>query len=85
MADVKEIKDIKIVPFTLMSSSISAILTFIIGLITAIFLGIAVAFLPAPFGGLLAGLGVAWQLSLRSLRPLRFRMQDTDCHRAQSL
>lgn len=59
MANVVEIKSAKIVPFTLMSSSISAILTFIIGLITAIFLGIAVAFLPAPLGGLLAGLGVA--------------------------
>ena len=59
MVNVVEIKSAKIVPFTLMSSSISAILTFIIGLITAIFLGIAVAFLPAPLGGLLAGLGVA--------------------------
>ena len=59
MANIVEIKSAKIVPFTLMSSSISAILTFIIGLIAAIFLGIAVAFLPAPLGGLLAGLGVA--------------------------
>ena len=59
MVNVVEIKSAKIVPFTLMSSSISAILTFIIGLITAIFLGIAVAFLPAPLGGLLAGLSVA--------------------------
>jgi len=59
MVDVKEIKDIKIVPFTLMSSSISAILAFIGGVLLAILLGITVAFLPAPLGGLLAGLGVA--------------------------
>ncbi|MGF7117545.1 hypothetical protein [Methanobacterium oryzae] len=59
MVDVKEIKEIKIVPFTLMSSSISAILAFIGGILLAIFLGIAVAFLPSPWGGLLAGFGVA--------------------------
>lgn len=59
MVDVKEIKEIKIVPFTLMSSSISAILAFIGGILLALMLGIAVAFLPAPLGGLLAGLGIA--------------------------
>ena len=59
MVDVKEIKDIKIVPFTLMSSSISAILAFIGGVLLAILLGITVALLPAPLGGLLAGFGVA--------------------------
>lgn len=59
MVDIKEIKKIKIVPFTLMSSSISAILAFIGGILLAIFLGIAVAFLPSPLGGLLAGFGVA--------------------------
>ncbi len=59
MANVVEIKSAKIVPFTLMSSSISAILAFIYGIIMAIILGITVAFLPAPLGGLLAGLGVA--------------------------
>lgn len=59
MANVVEIKSAKIVPFTLMSSSISAILAFIGGLIMAIMLGIVVAILPAPLGGLLAGLGAA--------------------------
>ena len=59
MANVVEIKSAKIVPFTLMSSSISAILAFIGGILFAIIAGIAVALLPAPWGGLLAGLGVA--------------------------
>jgi len=59
MEKVVEIKSAKIVPFTLMSSSISAILAFIGGILFAIMAGIAVAFLPAPWGGLLAGLGVA--------------------------
>jgi hypothetical protein len=59
MVDVKEIKSIKIVPFTLMSSSISAILAFIGGILFAITLGIIVAVLPSPLGGALAGLGVA--------------------------
>lgn len=56
MVDIKEISSIKIVPFTLMSSTISAILAFISGVILALILGIIVAFLPAPLGGLLAGL-----------------------------
>lgn len=59
MVDVKEISKIKIVPFTLMNSTISAILAFIFGIIIALFLGIAVAFLPSPLGGALAGLGIA--------------------------
>jgi len=59
MANVVEIKNAKIVPFTLMSSSISAILAFIGGILFAIMAGILVALLPAPLGGLLAGLGVA--------------------------
>jgi hypothetical protein len=59
MVDIKEISNIKIVPFTLMSSTISAILAFIFGIIIALFLGIAVAFLPSPLWGILAGLGIA--------------------------
>jgi len=59
MANVVEIKSAKIVPLTLMSSSISAILAFIGGLLFALLAGIAVALLPAPLGGLLAGIGVA--------------------------
>lgn len=61
MVDVKEIKSIKIVPFTLMSSSISAILAFIGAIIFALTVGIIAAFLPpqlAPFGSLLTGLGI---------------------------
>jgi hypothetical protein len=61
MVDVKEIKSIKIVPFTLMSSSISAILAFIGAIIFALAVGIISAFLPpqlAPLGSLLAGLGL---------------------------
>ena len=61
MVDVKEIKEIKIVPFTLMSSSISAILAFIGAIIFAIALGIISAVLPpqlAPLGSALAGFGI---------------------------
>lgn len=61
MADVKEIKNIKIVPITLMSSSISAILAFIGAIIFAIAVGIIAAILPpqlAPLGSALAGFGI---------------------------
>lgn len=61
MVDVKEIKEIKIVPFTLMSSSISAILAFIGAIIFALAVGIIAAVLPpqlAPFGSALTGLGI---------------------------
>jgi hypothetical protein len=61
MADVKEIKNIKIVPITLMSSSISAILAFIGAIIFALVVGIIAAVLPpqlAPFSSLLTGLGI---------------------------
>ena len=59
MVDLKEISNIKIVPYTLMSATILAILIFIIGIIIAITLGLVVAFLPSPLGGAIAGLGVA--------------------------
>jgi hypothetical protein len=61
MVDVKEIRKIKIVPFTLMSSSISAILAFIGAIIFAISVGIISALLPpelAPLGSALAGFGI---------------------------
>lgn len=61
MADIKEIKNIKIVPITLMSSSISAILAFIGAIIFAIAVGIIAAVLPpqlAPLGSALAGFGI---------------------------
>ena len=61
MVDVKEIKEIEIVPFTLMSSSISAILAFIGAILFAIAVGIISAVLPpqlAPLGSALAGFGI---------------------------
>lgn len=61
MVDVKEIKNIKIAPFTLMSSSISAILAFISGIIIALAFGIIALFIPpqfAPLGSFLSALGL---------------------------
>lgn len=61
MVDVKEITSIKIVPFTLMSSSISAILAFIGGILFALTVGLVSLFLPpqlAPLGSFLTGLGL---------------------------
>lgn len=57
-----EIKSIKIVPFTLMSSSISAILALIGAIIFTLALGIIAAVLPPQFASLaslLSGLGIA--------------------------
>ncbi|MBI5680950.1 MAG: hypothetical protein HZC47_08660 [Methanobacterium sp.] len=57
-----EIKSIKIVPFTLMSSSISAILALIGAIILTLALGVIAAVLPpqfAPLASLLAGFGLA--------------------------
>jgi len=59
MVDVKEIKSVKIVPFTLMTSAVSAILALIYAIILLLLSGIIAAFLPAEIGGLVAGLGVA--------------------------
>ncbi|MGZ7115915.1 MAG: hypothetical protein ACXVHS_00500, partial [Methanobacterium sp.] len=61
MVDVKEVSSIKIVPFTLMTSSISAILAFIGAIIFALVIGIVALLLPpqlAPLGSLLTGLGI---------------------------
>ncbi|MDD1774164.1 MAG: hypothetical protein LUQ24_01390 [Methanobacterium sp.] len=58
MVDVKEIKAVKLAPFTLMASSISAILAFIGAILYLILFSIVGAFLP-NFGAALALLGVA--------------------------
>jgi hypothetical protein len=58
MVDVKEIKAVKLTPFTLMASSISAILAFIGAIIYLLLFSIVGAFLP-NFGASLALLGVA--------------------------
>lgn len=58
MIEVKEIKSFKIVPLTLMSSSISAILAFIGAIIMVITLGIVAAFLPPELSGALTGVGI---------------------------
>jgi hypothetical protein len=61
MANVKEIKSIQLAPFTLMSSSLAAILAFIYALIILVISGILIIFVPQLelFRGLIAGLGVA--------------------------
>ncbi len=46
MVDVKEIKSIELVPFTLMTSSISAIIALIYAIILLIFFGIFAAVIP---------------------------------------
>ena len=61
MADVKEIRKIKIKPITLMSSTISAVLAFIGAIIFALAIGVVSMFLPpqlAPLGSALAGFGI---------------------------
>ena len=47
MVDVKEIKSIELVPFTLMTSSISAILALIYAIILLLTFGILAAVIPA--------------------------------------
>lgn len=59
MVDVKEIKSVKIVPFTFMTSWIAAITGLIVALIILLFSGIIAAILPANLSGLVAGLGIA--------------------------
>ena len=61
MVDVKEIKSIRPVSFTLMSSSIQAILAFIFAIILAIAFGTFAALVPqlAEVAGIIASLGVA--------------------------
>ncbi|HEX3012875.1 MAG TPA: hypothetical protein VHO92_01200 [Methanobacterium sp.] len=61
MVDVKEIKSVKLAPFTLMSSSIHAILAFIAAIITLIAFGIIAALIPqaSVFGSVITSTGVA--------------------------
>ncbi len=61
MVDVKEIKSVKLAPFTLMSSSIHAILAFIAAIITLIAFGIIAAFIPEAsiFGAVITSAGAA--------------------------
>ncbi len=61
MVDVKEIKSVKLAPFTLMSSSIHAILAFIAAIITLIAFGIIAALMPqaSVFGSVITSTGVA--------------------------
>ena len=62
MSDIKEIKSIRIVPYTLMNSSISAVVAFIYAVFLVLIFGIAGSFLPSSLGitgGVIASLGVA--------------------------
>ncbi|HTX61735.1 MAG TPA: hypothetical protein VMC48_05450 [Methanobacterium sp.] len=63
MVDIKEIKSVKLAPFTLMASSISAILAFIGAILYLILFSIVGAFLP-NFGATLAWVGVAFVIIL---------------------
>ncbi len=58
MVDVKEIKSIDLVSFTMMSSSVKAILAFIGAIILLIFFGAFAAFIPAA-GLVFASLGIS--------------------------
>jgi hypothetical protein len=58
MVDVKEIKSVELVPFTLMTSSVSAILALIYAIILLITFGAIAAFIPMA-GLVLASLGVS--------------------------
>lgn len=61
MVDVKEIKSIKLASFTLMSSSIHAILAFIAAIITLIAFGIIASLIPqaSVFGSVITSTGAA--------------------------
>ncbi|MEL7670450.1 hypothetical protein [Methanobacterium sp.] len=61
MVDVKEIKSVELAPFTLMSSSIHAILAFIAAIITLIAFGIIAALVPqaSVFGSVITSAGAA--------------------------
>jgi hypothetical protein len=61
MVDVKEIKSVELAPFTLMSSSIHAILAFIAAIITLIAFGIIAALVPQAsiFGSIITSAGAA--------------------------
>lgn len=61
MVDVKEIKSVKLAPFTLMTSSINAILSFIAAIVMLIIFGTVAAFIPQAhvFSSVITALGVA--------------------------
>jgi hypothetical protein len=62
MSDMKELKSVKIVPYTLMTSSVSAVWGLVFAIILLIFAGAFSAALPSQFSsfsGFLLGLGVA--------------------------
>ena len=58
MVDVKEIKSIELVPFTLMTSSVSAILALIYAIVLLIVFGVLAAVIPAA-GLVFASLGLS--------------------------
>ncbi|MCE5214037.1 MAG: hypothetical protein LLF83_04880 [Methanobacterium sp.] len=58
MADVKEVKSVKIAPFTLMTAGVQSILAFIGAILLLLFLSLLGAFMPT-FGATMAWLGVA--------------------------
>jgi hypothetical protein len=66
MEDIKEITSVRIVPFTLMSSSISAVIGLLYAIIILIVLGIVGLLVPgaSQYAGLLATLGVALIIAL---------------------
>jgi hypothetical protein len=61
MVDIKEIKHIRAAPFTLMSSSIHAILAFIAAILIVLFFGSIAAFIPgaSSFAAFITVLGLA--------------------------
>ncbi len=61
MVDIKEIKSVKLAPFALMTSSISAILAFIAAIIMLLAFGLIAALLPqaAVLGAVITAIGVA--------------------------
>jgi hypothetical protein len=66
MEDIKEITSVRIVPFTLMSSSVSAVLGLLYAIILLIVFGLVALFVPevGQVAGLLASLGVALIIAL---------------------
>jgi len=61
MGKIKEIKDIKIVSYTLLTSSVSAVLAFIFALVLLLFLGISSLMLSSQypqFSSVLTGIGI---------------------------
>jgi hypothetical protein len=66
MEDIKEVTSVRIVPFTLMSSSISAVLGLLYAIIILIVFGIVGLLVPgvSQYAGLLASLGVALIIAL---------------------